>query len=214
MSALKVYNAEGKAVGEVEFADALLSTRRGGQALQQTVVTIRANQRAGTASTKTKAEVAGSGKKPWRQKGTGNARAGYRQSPIWTGGGVVFGPKPRSFAKTLNRKTAKLALWRALSDKIASGQLRVVDQLQVATPKTKALVELLKGLQVGDKALLVVDQAGRDLLLAARNLPGVDVATAAHLNALQVLKYPHVLVGKTALEQLQLRLEVAQEKAS
>ncbi len=214
MSALKVYNAEGKAVGEVEFADALLSTRRGGQALQQTVVTIRANQRAGTASSKTKAEVAGSGKKPWRQKGTGNARAGYRQSPIWTGGGVVFGPKPRSFAKTLNRKTAKLALWRALSDKIASGQLRVVDQLQVATPKTKALVELLKGLQVGDKALLVVDQAGRDLLLAARNLPGVDVATAAHLNALQVLKYPHVLVGKTALEQLQLRLEVAQEKAS
>ena len=214
MSALKVYNAEGKAVGEIEFADALLSTRRGGQALQQAVVTIRANQRAGTASTKTKAEVAGSGKKPWRQKGTGNARAGYRQSPIWTGGGVVFGPKPRSFAKTLNRKTAKLALWRALSDKIAAGQLRVVDQLQVAAPKTKALVELLKGLQVGDKALLVVDQAGRDLLLAARNLPGVDVATAAHLNALQVLKYPHVLVGKTALEQLQLRLEVAQEKAS
>lgn len=213
MSSLTVHNAGGKAVGKVEFADALLSTRRGGQALQQTVVTIRANQRAGTASTKTKGEVAGSGIKPWRQKGTGNARAGYRQSPIWTGGGVVFGPKPRSYAKDLNRKTAKLALWRALSDKIKGEQLMVLDDLTVSQPKTKALATLLKGLKV-EKALLVVDQISRELALAARNIPGVEVVTALHLNSLQVVKYPKILISKAALEQVQVRLEVAQEKAS
>lgn len=214
MSSLTVHNAEGKAVGKVDFADALLTTRRGGQALQQAVVTIRANQRAGTASTKTKGEVAGSGKKPWRQKGTGNARAGYRQSPIWRGGGVVFGPKPRSYAKSMNRKTSKLALWRALSDKIADGQLLVLDQVSVSEPKTKALVGLLKGLKISAKTLLVVDQVGRELALASRNLPGVEVAAAINLNPLQVLKYPQLVVSKAALEQLQTRLEVAQEKAS
>ena len=214
MSSLTVHNAEGKAIGKVEFADALLSTRRGGQALQQAVVTIRANQRAGTASTKTKGEVAGSGKKPWRQKGTGNARAGYRQSPIWRGGGVVFGPKPRSYAKSMNRKTAKLALWRALSDKIAGGQLMVLDQVAVSEPKTKAVLSLLKGLNITVKTLLVVDQVGRELALASRNLAGVEVAAAINLNPVQVLKYPQVVVSKAALEQLQTRLEVAQEKAS
>ena len=213
MSSLTVHNADGKAVGKIEFADALLSTRRGGQALQQAVVSIRANQRAGTASTKTKGEVAGSGIKPWRQKGTGNARAGYRQSPIWTGGGVVFGPKPRSYAKSLNRKTAKLALWRALSDKINGDQLMVLDDVTVGQPKTKVLAALLKGLKV-EKALLVVDQISRELALAARNLSGVEVVSAQHLNPLQVLKYPKVLISKAALEQVQVRLEVAQEKAS
>lgn len=214
MSSLTVHNAEGKAVGQIEFADALLSTRRGGQALQQAVVTIRANQRAGTASTKTKGEVAGSGKKPWRQKGTGNARAGYRQSPVWTGGGVVFGPKPRSYAKSLNRKTAKLALWRALSDKIAAGQLMVVDEVKVTEPRTKALTGFLRGLKVDGKTLLVVDQVGRELSLASRNLPDVEVTSALNVNPLQVLKYVRVVISKTALEQLQVRLEVAQEKAS
>lgn len=213
MSSLTVHNAGGKAVGKVEFADALLSTRRGGQALQQTVVTIRANQRAGTASTKTKGEVAGSGIKPWRQKGTGNARAGYRQSPVWTGGGVVFGPKPRSYAKDLNRKTAKLALWRALSDKVKSEQLVVLDDVTVSQPKTKVLAGLLKGLKV-EKALVVVDQISRELALASRNIPGVEVVTALHLNSLQVVKYPKILISKAALEQVQIRLEVAQEKAS
>ena len=213
MSSLTVHNAGGKAVGKVEFADALLSTRRGGQALQQTVVTIRANQRAGTASTKTKGEVAGSGIKPWRQKGTGNARAGYRQSPVWTGGGVVFGPKPRSYAKDLNRKTAKLALWRALSDKIKGEQLMVLDDVTVSQPKTKLMAALLKGLKV-DKVLVVVDKISRELALASRNIPGLEVVTALHLNSLQVVKYPKILISKAALEQVQVRLEVAQEKAS
>lgn len=213
MSSLTVHNADGKAVGKVEFADALLATRRGGQALQQTVVTIRANQRAGTASTKTKGEVAGSGIKPWRQKGTGNARAGYRQSPVWTGGGVVFGPKPRSYAKDLNRKTAKLALWRALSDKVKGEQLMVLDDVSVSQPKTKVLAALLKGLKV-EKALVVVDQISRELALASRNIPGVEVVTALHLNPLQVVKYPKILISKAALEQVQIRMEVAQEKAS
>ena len=214
MSALTVQNAEGKAVGSVEFADALLSTRRGTQALQQAVVTIRANQRAGTASTKTKGEVAGHGQKPWRQKGTGNARAGYRQSPIWRGGGVVFGPKPRSYAKNMNRKTAKLALWRALSDKIKDNQVIVLDQIQVAQPKTSEMVKLLAGLKLTTGVLLVVEQMTRELSLAARNIPGIEVAAVENVNSLQLVKYPHLVISKIALEQIQIRLEVAQEKAS
>lgn len=213
MSALTVHNAEGAAVGTVEFTDVLKSTRRGAQALQQAVVTIRANQRAGTASTLTKGTVAGHGQKPWRQKGTGNARAGYKQSPIWRGGGVVFGPKPHSYAKDLNRKTARLALLRALTDKVNDGQVMVLDSISVAQPKTKAFTAWLKGLKVTGKALVVVDALSNDLQLAARNVAGVEVTAAANLNSLQVLKYPQMVVSKAALEQLQARL-VAQEKAS
>lgn len=213
MSALTVHNASGAAVGTVEFTDVLQKTRRGAQALQQAVVTLRANQRAGTASTLTKGEVAGHGQKPWRQKGTGNARAGYRQSPIWRGGGVVFGPKPRSYAKDMNRKTARLALLRALTDKIRDGQLMVLDDVQLSQPKTKAMAAWLSGLKITGKTLVVVDKVSRDLSLASRNLAGVEVSAAANLNPLQVLKYPQMLVSKAALEQLQTRL-VVQEKAS
>lgn len=204
-------NASGKAVGQVEFADALLTTRRGGQALQQAVVTIRANQRAGTASTKTKGEVAGHGQKPWRQKAPAMPAA-IVSSPIWRGGGVVFGPKPRSYAKSLNRKMAKLALWRALSDKISAGQLLVLDEVQVGEAKTKALVALLKGLKIESKVLLVVEQIGRELGLS-RTCPGSRRLPRLH-PTWQVLKYPQVVISKAALEQLQIRLDVAEEKAS
>lgn len=214
MSALTVHNAEGQSVGSVDFSDELMKSRRGTQALQQAIVTIRANQRAGTASTLTKGEVAGHGMKPWRQKGTGNARAGYRQSPIWRGGGVVFGPKPRSYAKAMNRKMARLALHRAVADKILDGQMLVVDQLAVTEARTRALVALLKKLKVETRALLVVDEVGRELALASRNLPGIEVAAAAHINPLQIVKFPRMVISKAALEQLKARLDVAEEKAS
>lgn len=211
MSALTVINQDGKSVGKVDFPDELLSPKRGQQALMQAVVTIRANQRSGTHSTKTKGEVAGSGKKPWRQKGTGRARAGYKQSPIWRGGGVVFGPKPRSYAKDITRKTAKLALRRALTDKITAEQVTVVERFELGGPKTKAFVAVLKGLKVDTRVLLVLDQIQPDVAKASRNVPGVEVVTAANLNSLQMLRYPRIIFSKPGLQQLQARLSGGQE---
>lgn len=211
MSAIPVLNKDGKAVGEVEIPAALLASKTASQALQQAIVTYRANQRAGTASTKTKGEVNGSGKKPWRQKGTGNARAGYRQSPVWRGGGVVFGPKPRSYRKDITRKTSKLALRRAIAARIENGGLVVVDDFRVEQPKTKAFSAALKPFGAERGALVVVDQAARELLLASRNIEGVELVEARQVNSLQLLKFPRVIVTKAALAGLQARLE---EKAS
>lgn len=211
MSALTVINKDGQKVGQVNFPDELLTPKRGQQALIQAVVTMQANRRAGTHSTKTKGTVAGSGKKPWRQKGTGRARAGYKQSPLWRGGGVVFGPKPRSYAKDITRKTAKLALRKALTEKIAAEQVTVVDDFALAAPKTKAFVAALKGLKVDTRVLLVLDQIKQEVALASRNVPGVEVVTAANLNPLQVLRYPRVIFNKPGLEQLQSRLGAGQE---
>lgn len=212
MSAVTVVDKAGKSVGQVDFPDALLSPDAGRQALMQAVVTLRANRRAGTHSTKTKGEVAGSGKKPWRQKGTGRARAGYRQSPVWRGGGVVFGPKPRSYAKDLSRKTARLALRRALTEKLAAEQLIVLDGLALAQPKTKEFVAVMKGVKAQGGALLVVDQMTRELALASRNVPAVEVVTAAEVNPLQLLRHPRVVLTKPGLSRLQARL--AGEEAS
>lgn len=214
MSAVTVHNQQGQAVGQVEIPAVLKAPARASQALVQAIVTLRANARAGTHSTKTKGEVAGSGKKPWRQKGTGRARAGYRQSPVWTGGGVVFGPKPRSYAKALPRQKAALALRKAFSDKLAADGVRVVDALTLSQPKTKALLAVLKSLQVERGALLVTDRASRELLLAARNLERVEVTRAVDLNPLQVLKYPHLVITRDGLNRLQERLGGGQESAS
>ncbi|MCO5044631.1 MAG: 50S ribosomal protein L4 [Verrucomicrobia bacterium] len=213
MSALPVHNQQGKAVGEVQIPAALLAPATASQSLVQAVVTLRANARAGTHSTKTKGDVAGSGKKPWRQKGTGRARAGYRQSPVWTGGGVVFGPKPRSYAKAMPRQKAGLALRKALTDKLASDGVRVIDSLAMAQPKTKDLVAILKGLKVESGALLVTDVTSRELLLASRNLERVAVVRASDVNPLHVLKYPFLVITREGLTRLQDRLGGGQEAA-
>jgi large subunit ribosomal protein L4 len=214
MMAVPVHNQQGKAVGQVELPEAMLAPARASQALVQAVVTLRANARAGTHSTKTKGEVAGSGKKPWRQKGTGRARAGYRQSPVWTGGGVVFGPKPRSYAKAMPRRKAQLALRKAFTDKLGADQVCVVDSLNLSQPKTKELLAILKSLGAERGAVLVVDQAARELLLAARNIARVEVVRAADLNPLQVLKYPKLVITQDGFARLQERLAGSQEKAA
>ncbi len=214
MSALPVHNQQGQPVGQVEIPDVLMASPRATQAMVQAVVTLRANARAGTASTKTKGEVAGHGKKPWRQKGTGRARAGYRQSPVWTGGGVVFGPKPRSYRKALPRAKAQLALRKAFTDKLAADGVRVVDAINLAQPKTKDLAAVLKSLRVERGALLVTDTASRELLLAARNLPKVEVVRASDVNPLQILKYAHVVVTREGLNKLRDRLGGAQEASA
>ncbi len=205
MSTLTVNNLEGKPVGSITLPAELTDVTRGGQAVRDAIVAYHANQRQGTASTKTKGEVAGNGQKPWRQKGTGNARAGYRQSPIWRGGGVVFGPKPRCHTRDLNRKMQRLALSKVIADRVAENAVTVVESLSVADAKTKGFVQALKSLGLAKGVLVIVDDPTSNLLLASRNIPGVEVARASHVNVYQVARYQRLLVTKAALDVLHQR---------
>src|SRR6188768_1549814 len=152
---LSVKNSQGKAAGELEVKFALIETGRGTQAVHDTVVAYQAAQRSGTACTKTAGEVAGTNKKPWRQKGTGRARAGSFQSPLWVGGGVVFGPKPRSFAKKVNARTKQLALRKALSERLKAGDVIIVDDIKLSSPKTKDFLTAIGGLELKGSTLVV-----------------------------------------------------------
>jgi len=206
MSRLQVYSASGAAAGDVEIPDALLEFKRGGQAVHDVVVAMLAGRRAGTADTLAKGEVAGSNKKPWRQKGTGRARAGLRQSPVWRGGGVAFGPHPRSYRQKVNRKVARLAFRRAFSEKVAGSEVRVLEELSVAEPRTRLFQALLKALGIDGRALFVVAKVERNVALACRNIPGVELVAAADVNPYQLLRYPAIIVTKPALECIQARL--------
>ncbi|MBI2438339.1 MAG: 50S ribosomal protein L4 [Lentisphaerae bacterium] len=207
MSRLPIQNSAGSPLGELEIADELLVLNRGAQALQDALVAYRAGLRAGTASTLTKGEVAGSNRKPWQQKGLGRARAGYRQSPIWRGGGVVFGPKPRSYRKSINRKVAQLAFRRAFSEKVAGKALRVLDALTLAEPKTKALLAVLKALELQGKVLIILEHSDGNIRRASRNLRQVEVALARDVHPYQLVRYPAVVVTKAALALLEQRLK-------
>jgi len=213
MSKLKMYDRDGAALGDFDFADDLLLLDRGTQAVHDAVVTTRAARRRGTASTLTKGEVAGSNKKPWRQKGTGRARAGYRQSPVWRGGAVAFGPRPRSYAVKINRKVARLAFRRAFSEKVAAGAVRVLDELTLPEAKTKLFVALLKSLEIAGPALFVVDRLEPNVTRAARNIPGVEIARACDLNVYQVLRYSPIIVTSAGMEVLSGRLAGKKEVA-
>lgn len=214
MSTLKVHDARGGEVGEFDVPDALLVLDRGDQAVHDAVIAHLAECRAGTASTLSKGEVRGSGRKPWRQKGTGRARAGYRQSPVWRGGGVAFGPHPRDFGVKVNRKVARLAFRRALSAKIQAGDVRVVDALQVSEARTRELAGMLKALGVGDKALIVVDRVDEKLLRAGRNLPGVEIVRAADADVYRLLRYPAIVASREGMETLCSRLGANNQGAS
>jgi large subunit ribosomal protein L4 len=206
MSTLKIYDQKGAAVGDFDLADEMLVLNKGAQAVHEAIVAYMAAQRTGSASTLRKGEVAGSNKKPWRQKGTGRARAGYRQSPVWRGGGVAFGPHPRSFALKVNKKVARLAFRRAFSDKVQSGQVRMLDQLTMAEAKTKSFAALLKSLGIDRPALFVVDKVEKNVARASRNIPNVEVAAAKDVNIYQLLRYPIVVVSRSGMDQMQLRL--------
>jgi large subunit ribosomal protein L4 len=206
MSKLTVYDLSGASVGDLEVADGLLEKEKGAQAVHDVVVAQRANRRAGTASTLTKGEVTGTGSKPWRQKGTGRARAGYRQSPVWRGGAVAFGPRPRDYSKKVNRKVEKLAFRRALTEKLEAGQVKVVDSLAIGEPKTRAFAAVMKSLGIAAPALVVTNEPDRNLALAARNIPGVEVALSKDVNVYQLLRYPTVVVSRSGMEHLTVRL--------
>ncbi|HUI07458.1 MAG TPA: 50S ribosomal protein L4 [Verrucomicrobiae bacterium] len=205
---LPVIDISGQPRGEVEFADKLLiKSGKGSQAVHDAVTAYMANQRLGSASTKQISEVTGSGKKPWRQKGTGRARAGSFASPLWRGGGVVFGPKPRDYSIRVPKKVKALAFRKALSERLLSGDLVVIDELKLASHKTKEFAGILA--KIGTKTgatLLVTDRVDANLKLAARNLPGVQVEPADSVNAYELLRFDKIVATKSALEKLRARL--------
>jgi large subunit ribosomal protein L4 len=186
----------------------LIENGIGTQALHETVVAYRANRRAGTHSTKTKATVAGSGKKPWRQKGTGNARSGYKSSPVWSGGGVVFGPHPRDYSKKTNKTVKQLALRKAISSRVNAGEVYLIDPITLSKPKTKDLVAKLgDGIDKKTTALLVIENLDQNIYLAARNHPHLIATTGDLVNAEQVLLCDKIFVTDGALGKLSARLQ-------
>ena len=206
MSKVPLKNLKGDSVGDYEVADTLLVLDKGDQAVHEAIVAYQANQRAGSANTLSKAEVNGSGKKPWKQKGLGRARAGYKQSNVWRGGYAAHGPQPRSFNKKLTKKASRLAFRRALSAKIDQGDVTVIDELSLAAPKTREFASVMKNLGLDRGALFIVDEAGENLLLASRNIPRVEVATAKLVNTYQVLRHRNVIVTRAGMEALEQRL--------
>ena len=204
---ISVKDIKGKAAGELEVRFPLVEGGKGTQAVHDVVVAYRAAQRSGTASTKTVGEVSGSNKKPWRQKGTGRARAGSHQSPLWAGGGVVFGPRPRSFAKKVSKSTKQLALRKVLTERLNAGDVVVVDDIKLDSPKTKGFVEVLKRFELGEGTLVVTPAAEKNLTLAARNIPQVELTTADALNTYEVLRPRKLLFTRTAFEKVEQRLK-------
>jgi len=207
---LTIKDIRGKDQGELEVKFSLIENGKGGQSVHDVVVAYLAAQRSGTASTKTMGEVAGTGKKPWRQKGTGRARAGSFASPLWRGGGVVFGPKPRDFGKKVSKKTKQLALRKAFSERLKAGDVVLIDDLKLTSPKTKEFLEVLIALGVRGSSLLVAPGMDRNLALASRNIAGVEVTTSDSLNAYQVLRFDKLVFTKGAFEKLEARLTKTQ----
>ncbi len=203
---LTIKDIKGNNQGELEVKFPLVEGGKGTQAVHDTVVAHQAAQRMGTACTKTMGEVAGTGKKPWRQKGTGRARAGSFQSPLWRGGGVVFGPKPRDFSKKVSRKTRQLALRKALTERLQAGDVVVVDDLKLESPKTKEFVGLLSALELKGTALIISNATDKNLTLASRNVPNVALTTGATLNTYDVLRPDKLVFTRGAFEQVEARL--------
>jgi|SRR4051794_1031193 large subunit ribosomal protein L4 len=185
----------------------IIEDGRGTQAVHDVLVAMRAARRSGSANTKTKAEVDLSGAKPWRQKGTGRARAGYKSSPIWRGGGVVFGPKPRDYSKKISKSVRRLAFRKALSERIKAGDVLTIDKFVVAELKTKSFVDLLKKQTDAEKVLIVSDAFDENTFTSARNVKPVKLAIASDVNTEQLLRFQKILVTEKALEQLAERIK-------
>jgi len=202
---LTIKDINGKDQGELEVKFPLIEDGKGTQAVHDTVVAYQAAQRMGTACTKNVGEVAGTNKKPWRQKGTGRARAGSFQSPLWRGGGVVFGPKPRDFSKKVSHSTKQLALRKAMTERLRAGDVVVVDDLKLGSAKTKEFVGVLSALELKGSALIVAP-ADKNLTLASRNVPDVALTTSDVLNTYDVLRPDKLVFTRNAFEQLEARL--------
>ncbi len=198
MATLSIVDGSGSAVGDFEVDDAWLEREKGAQAVHDVVVAYQAAGRAGTACTKTRGQVTASTAKPWRQKGTGRARSGRSSSPIWRGGGTVFGPVSRSYAKTVNRKVKHLALRRVLAGRIDEEAVIVVEDAPIDEPRTKKVLAWLSGIGAGEHALVIVDDENYNLFMGARNLPAVLVVRPGAVTAYDLLHYDRVVISRDA----------------
>ncbi len=203
MPTVKVHNIKGQEVGQMELSDAVFGVEVNSHVLHLAVTKQLAAQRRGTHDTKGRSEVRGGGRKPWKQKGTGRARAGSRRSPIWVGGGVAFGPTPRKYTFALPRQVRRLALRSALTAKLQAGDLVVLDQLSFAEPKTKLMVEAFSCLNVSGKALVVLPEFNEIVAKSGRNIPGVLVQAATGVNVYDVLNGGKLVMTRAAVEKIQ-----------
>jgi large subunit ribosomal protein L4 len=201
MPQVELINKENKPVGKVELPDDIFGVNVNKELLHEVVHNHLANKRQGNASTKTKGLVSGGGKKPYKQKGTGRARAGSNRSPLWRGGGTIFGPQPRDYSYRLPKKAKWLALSSALAAKFADNEVVIIDDLSLIEPKTKAVKLMLKGLGL-DNVLIIVPEKNGNLELAARNIPRVDIARVSELNVYSILAHKKLLILKDAVERL------------
>ncbi len=199
---MKVYNQEGQETGQITLADDIFDVPIKPYLIYEVVKWQLACRRAGTASTKTRGEVRGGGRKPWRQKGTGRARQGSIRAPHWVGGGVVFGPKPRSWAYSLPKKVRKQALKIALTSKLKSGRLRVVDNIKLDEIKTKKFIGIMKNLGL-PKALIVTPERNKELELASRNVSEFQVMPREGLNVYDILRYDHLVILQNAIPKIE-----------
>ena len=213
MATVKQYTSAGAAAADLTVDDAQLVLEKGAQALKDAVVAIRNGMRAGSASTKSKGEVAGSNKKPWKQKGTGNARAGFRQSPVWRGGGVAHGPKPRDFSQKINRKVMQLAFARAFSEKIAAGEVVVVSEFKFEEPKTKLMAALLKKAGVERSALVVTEKYDETVFRVTANLARAASVTASEADVYSLLKHKTIVCDKAGFDALVKRMGAVKKEA-
>lgn len=203
MPKVDLYNMKGEVVGDIELSDNVFGAEINELALHTVVVNQLANKRQGTQSTKTKSEVRGGGKKPWRQKGTGRARQGSIRSAQWIKGGIVLGPKPRSYRYTLSKKLRRIALKSALTSKVSGNEILVLDNLTLDAIKTKSMVGILNNLKIDSTALLVIDSKNEYVVKSTQNIPGVKTAFVNTLNVFDILKYDKFIITKDVVEQVE-----------
>ena len=203
MPKIDVYDIKGKKVSDVELADSVFGIEPNETIVHSVLVNYLANQRQGTQSTKTRSEVSGGGRKPWRQKGTGRARQGSIRAPQWIKGGIALGPKPRSYKYTVNKKEKRLAIKSILSSKVLEKELTVVDKLELKEIKTKSMVNALAALKVEGKTLIIVPERNTNVLMSARNIEGVKTITANNINVFDLLKYTNLILPVDTVKKLE-----------
>ncbi|ARJ38804.1 50S ribosomal protein L4 [Sporosarcina sp. P21c] len=203
MPKVSVVSQTGSAVGDIELNDAIFGIEPNEAVLFEAIVQQQASLRQGNHKVKTRAEVAGGGRKPWRQKGTGRARQGSIRSPQWRGGGIVFGPSPRSYSYKMPKKVRRLALLSALSTKVAAEELIVLENLAFDAPKTKGFVKVLEDLSITKKALFVTADLEESVALSARNIPGISVVSANGINVLDLVGHDQLVMTKAAIEKVE-----------
>ena len=203
MPKVALYNITGSQIGDVELSDDIFGVKINTHVMYEAVKNYLANQRQGTQSAKTRGEVRGGGRKPWRQKGTGRARQGSIRSPQWIGGGVVFAPKPRDYSYKLPKKIKRLALKSALSSKVQDQEIIVVDSLVLDKPKTKDMIKILSNLKAGRKTLVVMPERDENVILSSRNIPGVKTAYVNTINVYDILNCDSFLITKDAVNKVE-----------